>query len=173
MKPLCIDLFCGLGGWTEGFLLEGYECIGVDNDARFAAGYEALGGHFILADVRDLDGRDFLGARCIVASPPCNPYVDLPWYDPPPDDGLWDEAARIAGEAGIPIVLENVRGAQRARGRAVCHIGSRYLWGYVPPFHPQPQPVYGKWRMPPSPDRPALRARIPLPLARAVARGFL
>lgn len=23
-KPLAIDLFCGLGGWTEGLLAEGY-----------------------------------------------------------------------------------------------------------------------------------------------------
>jgi hypothetical protein len=28
MKPLCIDLYCGLGGWAEGFLSEGYDVIG-------------------------------------------------------------------------------------------------------------------------------------------------
>jgi len=27
---LAIDLFCGLGGWTEGLLAEGYEVIGFD-----------------------------------------------------------------------------------------------------------------------------------------------
>ena len=30
MKPLAIDLFCGLGGWTEGLLAEDYEVVGFD-----------------------------------------------------------------------------------------------------------------------------------------------
>ena len=30
MRPLCIDLFCGLGGWAEGFLAEGWDVIGFD-----------------------------------------------------------------------------------------------------------------------------------------------
>lgn len=29
-KPLCIDLFCGLGGWSEGFIAEGYRVVGFD-----------------------------------------------------------------------------------------------------------------------------------------------
>ena len=29
MKPLAIDLFCGLGGWTDGLLAEGYDVIGI------------------------------------------------------------------------------------------------------------------------------------------------
>jgi hypothetical protein len=28
--PIVYDLYCGLGGWTEGFLSEGYRCIGFD-----------------------------------------------------------------------------------------------------------------------------------------------
>ena len=30
MTPLAIDLFCGLGGWTEGLLAEGYWVVGFD-----------------------------------------------------------------------------------------------------------------------------------------------
>lgn len=29
-KPLAIDLYCGLGGWTDGLLAEGYDVIGFD-----------------------------------------------------------------------------------------------------------------------------------------------
>ena len=29
-KPLVIDLFCGLGGWAEAFLDEGWDCVGFD-----------------------------------------------------------------------------------------------------------------------------------------------
>ena len=29
-EPLAIDLFCGLGGWTEGLLAEGYYVVGFD-----------------------------------------------------------------------------------------------------------------------------------------------
>src|SRR5437773_740447 len=28
--PLAIDLFCGLGGWAEGFLAEGWDIVGFD-----------------------------------------------------------------------------------------------------------------------------------------------
>ena len=28
--PLAIDLFCGLGGWTDGLLAEGYDVVGFD-----------------------------------------------------------------------------------------------------------------------------------------------
>jgi len=31
-RPLAVDLFCGLGGWTEGLLAEGYEVVGFDNE---------------------------------------------------------------------------------------------------------------------------------------------
>lgn len=30
-RLLCVDLYCGLGGWASGFLAEGYNVIGFDN----------------------------------------------------------------------------------------------------------------------------------------------
>lgn len=195
-KPLCIDLFCGLGGLTKGFLAEGYRTIGFDNDTRFASVYP---GEFVLQDVRTLDGHRFSGARCIVGGPPCQKLTMLNVLRPPADDVLGEavslfwEVKRIADEAGVPWVAENVQGAQRYVGKAVAHRGHRYFWGDVPPlpFYKPPMKVGAvmRARAPDGSLRPArlrqwgardrsakgaaLRAHVELPLARAIARGFL
>ena len=50
--PLAIDLFCGLGGWTEGLIAEGYRVVGFDNmqhvygEARYPALPIVWGGYF-------------------------------------------------------------------------------------------------------------------------------
>jgi hypothetical protein len=45
------------------------------------------------------------------------------------------EASEAAGRH-IPMVVENVRGAQKWVGRAAWHYGSFYLWGDVPALMP-------------------------------------
>ena len=32
VRPLAIDLYCGLGGWTEGLLAEGYRVVGTGRE---------------------------------------------------------------------------------------------------------------------------------------------
>lgn len=147
MKPLAIDLFCGLGGWTEGLLAAGYRVVGFDIE-RHVYGEHRYPAQLVLQDVLTLHGRQFKDAALIVASPPCQAYSyrAMPWSRakalPPPDNTLFDACFRIQREAceaagrHIPLVVENVRGAQKWVGRAKAHFGSFYLWGDVPALMP-------------------------------------
>lgn len=147
--PVAIDLFAGLGGWTEGLLAEGWECIGFDIE-RHVYGEHRYPAQLVLQDVRTLHGSQFKDAHLIVASSPCQEfsYRAMPWKRAkalgPPLLGmeLFAQAARIQREACeaagryIPMVQENVRGAQKYVGRARWHYGSYYLWGDVPALMP-------------------------------------
>jgi hypothetical protein len=157
VKPLAIDLFCGLGGWTEGLLAGGYNVIGFDIE-RHQYGDEKYPAQLVLQDVLTIHGRQFKDADLIVASPPCQEfsYMAMPWSlakekakkiaaDPAERKrltALFDACFRIQREAieasgrYIPMVVENVCGAQKWVGRAKWHFGSFYLWGDVPVLMP-------------------------------------
>lgn len=144
MRPWVVDLYCGLGGWAEGFLAEGYDVIGFDIERR------PYPGQLVLQDVLTLHGSQFRDAVAIVGSSPCQEfsYRTMPWKRakalPPPYLGikLFEAQFRIQREASeaagyrIPMVVENVKGAQKWVGRAAWHFGSYYLWGDVPALMP-------------------------------------
>ena len=146
-QPLGVDLFCGLGGWTEGLLAEGYRVVGFDCE-RHVYGEARYPAQLVLQDVLTIHGAQFKDAALIVASPPCQAYSyrAMPWKRakslPPPDNSLFEACFRIQREASeaaghhIPLVVENVCGAQKWVGRARWHYGSFYLWGDVPALMP-------------------------------------
>lgn len=193
-KPLCIDLYAGLGGWSEGFLAEGYECVGFDIE-RHKYGEQCYPGQLVLQDVATIHGSQFKDAACIMASPPCQNYsylampwsrstnpnnskaakaLRLKWETEGPDNRLFDACFRIQREACevgaecdrcgglgersvhhtvpvsrcaqcqgsgrmhrfIPLIVENVRGAQPWVGKSAWNYGSFHLWGDVPALMP-------------------------------------
>jgi len=215
-KPVVIDLFCGLGGWSKGFLAEGWDAIGFDiedheygvpvmpealaskggNGSWFnvahgqridgnCAGHPTRGdneysrrtcisvkhypGELILRDVLTLNGYDLAAANpfAIAASPPCQEfsYMAMPFSRgkqiaaalrgrgefPKGYTGsrtiddlcrLFNACFRIQRELSdalgrkVPMIVENVKGAQPWIGRAKWHYGSYYLWGDVPALMP-------------------------------------
>lgn len=166
MKPLALDLCCGLGGWSDGLIAEGWDVIGYDIE-RHDYGSGAYPGKLVLQDIRTLDGRQFRGKMSLItASPPCTEYsyMAMPWSRgkqirnallgngefPNGYKGsrtiaqlneLFNACVRIGQEAGCPIIIENVRGAQEWVGTARWAWGSFYLWGDVPALMPIPAKI--------------------------------
>jgi hypothetical protein len=156
---LAIDLFCGLGGWTDGLMAEGYDVIGFDIE-QHVYGEHRYPAQLVVQDVLTLHGSQFKTADLIVASPPCQEYsyMAMPWKLAKAKaaairadtsgqaladlNRLFNACFRIQREASlsagrhIPLVVENVRGAQPWVGRARWNFGSFYLWGDVPALMP-------------------------------------
>ena len=159
MRPLAIDLFAGLGGWTEALLAEGYYVVGFDIE-RHEYGEHRYPGQLVIQDVLTLHGSQFSDAALIVASPPCQEYsyMAMPWKLAKAKaaairadttgaelerlNRLFDACFRIQKEASIAaarhiqMVVENVRGAIPWVGRSRWNFGSFHLWGDVPALMP-------------------------------------
>jgi hypothetical protein len=155
-RPVALDLCVGLGGWVEGLTAEGWQVIGIDIEDMFAALGEPKPDHFglIIEDICNIRGADYAHVDLIVGSSPCQDfsYRAMPWSRAKalhaPFLGIWlfwqqfriqrecNEARSAIGLPPVPMVVENVQGAQPWVGRARWNFGSYYLWGDVPALLP-------------------------------------
>jgi hypothetical protein len=165
-KPLAIDLCCGLGGWTSGLLAEGYRVRGYDieahkyGDEKYPA--ELVLRNVLEMHGSEIADAELIVASppCTEFS-----YMAMPWGrakqiaralrgegDFPAGyrgsrtvaelRAIFDACFRLQRQASeaagryIPMVVENVRGAEPWVGKAAWNFGSYYLWGDVPALMP-------------------------------------
>ena len=116
----CVDLFCGVGGLTQGFILEGLSVnAGIDLDPACRYPYEKNNDSlFIERDVRDIEASEVEQLftpgtiRVMAGCAPCQPFSTYSQrYDTRSDHkrGLLYEFGRLAREIRPDIVaMENV-----------------------------------------------------------------
>lgn len=167
-RRLLLDLFCGVGGWSEPFLARGWDCVGVDL-GDFANRYPAM---FYRRDVRTLTPEFFSTFDAIVMSPPCEEFAraEMPWLRGDHRPGreaieLLQWSINLAGSIPIPAIVECSKFAARHVGGAVL-FGSWAFWGDVPLLMPNAGKKYS------SGERPELRAKIPAIIGNWVAGQF-
>ncbi|MFL6238994.1 MAG: DNA cytosine methyltransferase [Actinomycetes bacterium] len=120
-----IDLFCGAGGLSEGFLQSGFNVgVGLDSDQEAIATlqHNHAGTATICGDVREVSGRDLLAtagfaeADVLIGGPSCQGFSTQGrrgrWAsEKDPRNLLYKEFARLAGELRPEwLVMENVTG---------------------------------------------------------------
>ncbi|DBA34737.1 TPA_asm: DNA methyltransferase [Caudoviricetes sp. vir520] len=162
---LVIDLFSGLGGFSEAFFQRGHEVMRIEIDQKFKDVPNT-----IIADVRNLPFRANLRPDVLLMSPPCIEFCkeSMPWTRTGnhPDMTLF-EACLEAVKYFNPMwwILENVRGAAKYfkpyLGKYQKRCGPYYLWGRFPIFWTEVK----KRKMSFPGQKPELRSKIPFDLS--------
>ena len=99
-QPTVVDLFCGAGGMTLGFVKAGYESVyAVDDDPWSIETYNInfQGGHGECKSIESVDS--FPQADIVIGGPPCQGFSTLGKNDPAnPLNSLWRHFVRALEE---------------------------------------------------------------------------
>lgn len=166
-----LDLFSGLGGASEAMIVRGWNVIRIDNVTKFKPDIVADLIHFRPKGNYDL----------IWASPPCTDFAR--WAMPEsfgprriPHLDLFKASIEIIQQLKPRFwIIENVRGSRmwvkELLGVPTQVIGPYNFWSNlnIPKLKREEYKGKGKWKLPPSPDRPALRSKIPYGLSNHIA----
>ncbi|MCV2370021.1 DNA cytosine methyltransferase [Roseateles oligotrophus] len=117
----CVDLFCGVGGLTHGFVMEGISvAAGIDLDPACQYPYQANNSaKFVQGDVSKLDGTALKALfedapyKVLAGCAPCQPFSTYAQrYESDGKEGKWGllyHFARLAEEAQPDVItMENV-----------------------------------------------------------------
>jgi DNA (cytosine-5)-methyltransferase 1 len=119
-KIACVDLFCGAGGLTHGFVLEGIPVVaGIDMDPACRFPYEANNqARFIERDISTVDESELVAlfgdadVKILAGCAPCQPFSTYAQRYSLDGNGKWGllyEFARLAkGTRPDVITMENV-----------------------------------------------------------------
>jgi len=190
-----LDCFCGMGGVSDGFALEGFDVTGIDIvDAPKMLGYKHK---FIQADMLTLKGEDFRDYDVVWGSPPCRDFSQIGvlygkrWKNKPnPEKGLVliNCFLKFAEDAKPKIwIMENVALLKKyfkdlkPRSEGYITFGKRHVFYGNYPLFLMPRDMRIKVRETnkfgrdkPIGDRKTsswLSARIPLACSRAFAKA--
>lgn len=175
-----LDLCSGLGGASQAALDRGWHVIRVDIESAFTPDIVAdlLNPYDCARVIAAVDSPDV-----IWASPVCTEFTkaSLPqtwastWKNPPkPDPALTIACKSIIKTLGPEFwTIENVMGSRKfltpILGPIYCRVPGHVFWGRLPCLLPDTRSH--KWRLPPTPDRTALRAKIPYEIGEAICRA--
>lgn len=142
-RPLrALDLFCGAGGFSEGFRQSGFELVGgldIDPDAIATYAYNFTDAQAICGDVREAAVRGRVlevgaGVDVIIGGPPCQAFSQVRNHARLIDDprnGLYREfVGALDALEPVAFVMENVPGMDqmgvREQVREDLSLGGRY-----------------------------------------------
>lgn len=154
---VCVDLFSGLGGWSQSFVDHGWKVLTVDSNPEFNP--------HICKDIMDLDASILpRNPTIILASPPCQKFssntIKLNWKKRAIKDwgvvnaiGMVAKTLHIIGTCQPDYwIIENPRGMLRNvmgkpkettyfRSWGASNLKPTDLWGIIPPMEfPAPLP---------------------------------
>lgn len=125
VKPKLLDLFCGAGGASRGYVDAGFDVIGVDLEAQPSYPYR-----FIRDDaMRLVRSSGFLAQfDAVHASPPCHDHSALRSHTQSDHGTGWMLEATIEAleSSGLPFIVENVERADMAGRPFITLCGSQF-----------------------------------------------
>ena len=158
----CVDLFSGLGGFSQAFVDRGHDVTRIDNDAEFGSVHRTY-----ISDVWHLTAEDLLDADIVLVSPPCNCFTPMTighyWRGGKPNEKAQEmidivkHTLKIIDEAKPRYwVLENPAGMlkhvigppQKLTWWAAWghdYLKPTHLWGIFPRIDWPPRPKKGSY----------------------------